>query len=274
MKKAIVVIATTAMALISIAAAQAAGEPWEGGTSVRSPVEQKLYDVGTKLSPSAPNEYLCLSPDEWSQAVAPEDPAVVWGFVAPSYNQHVVFLSPQACLGVQRLMLGRNGSKMCQSGTQPTFATEARSQTYWTWQTKRVWSKAKGRAESRRVRVRHTRTVYVDVQTGEEPVYGVVCQDWALVLFGGQTASHETVHTLGISNEAATECYGLQALAPFIYELTGDLDFAYEAADDYYAWYVQSGRIDDPVYGSPECRDGGALDLAPDDPSWPTPRPA
>jgi hypothetical protein len=259
------------LALIAAGAAQAAGEPWEGGLEVPSAVEQKLHDIVVSNDPNASGfEYICLSPEEWAGVDPPEDESDIWGFVAYEQAPTLAWLAPQTCLGVQRLMLGRNGAKMCQSGERPVYETQARDQEYWRWVKKRKLVKTKPTRvwKTIKVRVKATRVVYVQVQTGVEPLYDVQCADWKDVLFAGQVVAHETIHMYGELNEAAAECYGLQDLAWWVYELSGrDSVFGIEAGVEYAADYAAE-TINDPVYGSPECRYQGALDQSPEN-EWP-----
>lgn len=262
--------ACSALTLLAAGAAHAAGEPWEGGPDVRSPVEQKMIDVAAAVPEFAGFEYVCLSPEEWTGVLPPEEVTVVWGFVAPEVAPAVAWLSPQACTGVQRIIAGRKGAKMCLSGTTPVYQTLAKSQSYWTWVTKRKLVKRKPKPvwKSVRVRVKRQRVVHVQQQVGEEPVYGVECTDWEDTLFGAQTVAHETYHMHDASlSEAVVECYGMQDLAWWIYGLSGDGEFGIEAALEY-ATYYAAERIYDPVYGSADCRYQGPLDLSPEN-DWP-----
>ena len=107
------------------------------------------------------------------------------------------------------------------------------------------------------VKVQRTRYVVVSVKIGSEPVYAI-CADWEDALFGAQTASHETMHLLGIRDEAVAECYGMQTLAYWVWKLSGDEAFAKEASLDYWTDY-QANRPG-TEYGHPGCYAGGPLD--------------
>ncbi|TML40781.1 MAG: hypothetical protein E6G25_02965 [Actinobacteria bacterium] len=80
------------------------------------------------------------------------------------------------------------------------------------------------------------------------------------------TLAHESYHLAGVRNEAATECYALQAI-DFVARRLGaspDQGRALAAFS-----FDQLPRRMPPEYSSPECRDGGRLDLHPGDPSGP-----
>jgi hypothetical protein len=275
----IAVLAVLAAAGALPAVANAA--PWDGGPDVRSTVEQKLHDISLKYPESNGRfEYVCLSPTEWPQLIR-EDPNNVWGVVFPYDAPTVAWLAPHTCQGVERLMLGKNGSKICQTGTNPIFETTTERVPYWATERKkvaslkRVWLTKDGKRAltSRKVvawktvKVKRYRDVESQVQTGEEPVF-TQCPDWMDVLFAGQTVPHETMHMFGQGNEAIAECHGMQNLAFWVQELSGDSNFGREAADDYWAFY-KSVRINDPDYGTTQCYPGGPLDLAPADSQWP-----
>jgi hypothetical protein len=273
------VVALLALALAAVAQA----EPWDGGPSVRSNVEQKLYETGATFSSSGGRwEYYCADPTSWGTLGAQLgfDTNNTWGFVQFAYP-NIAWLSPQACKAIERVMNGRIGSKACQTGETPVFTDDVEARAYWTTERKRVpgWKRISVVKNGKRqqvmkpvvrwktVRVQRWRDVPVRVQIGTEPVYAP-CSDWELVLFGAQTASHETFHMLAQHDEGVTECYGMQNLAYWVWKLSGDDVFAKEAAADYWAWY-QAHRPG-TGYGNPGCYPGGALDLDPTNPEWPT----
>ena len=78
--------------------------------------------------------------------------------------------------------------------------------------------------------------------------------------------AHEAVHMSGETGEAITECYALQ-LMPDIAEEFGATP---AEADEMSAWYIQNvyPSLYAP-YKSTECREGGNMDLSPDDGVWP-----
>jgi hypothetical protein len=271
-----------ALAAVLVAApVAAAAAPWDGGPTVRSAVEQKLDDVGASLAgPRGPWEYVCESPDEWAQLIAPDDPAEVWGAVFPEAAPNIAWLSPQSCLGVERVIAGKVGSKACHTGDEPRYEWRDVKQKYWATvrkqvpRLKRVTITRNGTRrvttrkvmEWRTVRVQRTRIVSRQAQVGTTPLYGT-CSDWAAVLFGAQTAAHETIHLVGVGDEAVAECYGMQILGLWVWLLSGDQAFGAESAADYWTWYQAHRPGTD--YGSYDCVPGGALDLDVSHGEWP-----
>jgi len=80
------------------------------------------------------------------------------------------------------------------------------------------------------------------------------------------TLAHESYHLAGVRNEAETECYALQAIEFVARRLGASPDQGRALAA---FSFDQLPRRMPPEYSSPECRDGGRLDLHPGDPSWP-----
>lgn len=84
-----------------------------------------------------------------------------------------------------------------------------------------------------------------------------------------QTLVHESQHLKGDPIEAEAECYGMQWIAYAAQQLGDTADDA-AAIAQYYATRVYPERqTQTPEYWSPECREGGALDLTPNDGNWP-----
>ncbi|HYZ19156.1 MAG TPA: hypothetical protein VE615_06410 [Gaiellaceae bacterium] len=78
--------------------------------------------------------------------------------------------------------------------------------------------------------------------------------------------AHELEHLRGVDGEAEAECYSYQHLAEVAEALAASRDESGRLAE--VAWrelYPPS----DPAYVSPECRNGGRLDLHPQRRSWP-----
>jgi hypothetical protein len=78
--------------------------------------------------------------------------------------------------------------------------------------------------------------------------------------------AHESYHLRGVRNEAAAECYGLQSTALVAERLGAPAAYA-ERLGTYTFWNVRPPV--DHGYFSPECRDGGTLDLRPAVSDWP-----
>src|SRR2546421_4507013 len=80
--------------------------------------------------------------------------------------------------------------------------------------------------------------------------------------------AHESYHVLGYSNEAQVECYGMQSIW-FVASKLGATVAASQALASLYAARVYPlRRTQTPAYWSPECRDGGKLDLRPALAAW------
>ncbi len=280
-RRQLVFIAVAVTALTVTAVAQA--EPWDEGLNYRSTVEQKLYEVGATYQDSGGRfEYVCVDPANWADMGSRLgfDTDRTWGFVNRLISTTHTYLSPQACKGIERVMAGKIGSKQCHSGESPVYGYVVKSRPYMKkvrrkvseWRRVTVVKDGVRRQVRKRVtrwktvRVKRTRHVVVRVQTGSKPIY-MTCADWLRVLFGAQTAAHETVHLLGWRDEGVVECYGMQNLAYWVYKLSGDAAFAKEAALDYWAEY-QATRPG-TAYGHPGCYAGGPLDLSPTDGEWP-----
>jgi hypothetical protein len=80
------------------------------------------------------------------------------------------------------------------------------------------------------------------------------------------TLAHESYHLAGVRNEAQTECYALQAIAFVARRLGASREQAQALAK--FSFDQLPGRMP-PEYSSPDCYDGGPLDLRPNDPVWP-----
>jgi hypothetical protein len=81
--------------------------------------------------------------------------------------------------------------------------------------------------------------------------------------------AHESYHTIGVSDEAATNCYAIQAMAWTAVELGAAPEEAELIAR---AMEVLEPKQDAP-YGTNECHAGGQLDLHPGTPAFPTEHP-
>jgi hypothetical protein len=81
-----------------------------------------------------------------------------------------------------------------------------------------------------------------------------------------QVLAHESYHLAGNSNEAETECFAMQRLDEVAQWLGATVEQARSLANTYASQVYP--RMPDG-YRSNECVDGGQLDTAPDDPTWP-----
>ena len=78
--------------------------------------------------------------------------------------------------------------------------------------------------------------------------------------------AHESYHLSGVKNEAAAECYAMQAVPRVARALAG-VSFADAHALAVIVYLVGYPGMP-PAYRSGECRPGGALDLS-SGPNWP-----
>lgn len=89
----------------------------------------------------------------------------------------------------------------------------------------------------------------------------------ARAVYGMVTLAHESWHLRGVVNEAQTQCYAVQTLEQVARRL------GVPPADAHLiALRVAADEATAPIgeYHSAECRPGGAYDLHPETPDWPT----
>jgi hypothetical protein len=96
--------------------------------------------------------------------------------------------------------------------------------------------------------------------------HGQCGQDVLRLAWATSALVHEAYHLRGVRNEAAAECYGLQSTALAAERLGAPAGYA-ERLATYTFWNVRPPV--DYGYFSPECRDGGTLDLRPAVSAWP-----
>jgi hypothetical protein len=75
------------------------------------------------------------------------------------------------------------------------------------------------------------------------------------------------MHVAGIDDEGVADCYAMQLAAVTAQGLGVARDHAHrlQAVN---LEFIRANRSE-TEYDSPDCYDGGPLDLAPDDPRWP-----
>jgi len=77
---------------------------------------------------------------------------------------------------------------------------------------------------------------------------------------------HEAYHLSGIRSEAQTECEAMQRLDEVAQWLGATAEQARDLAERYDSdVYTRMPSS----YRSSDCREGGTMDVAPDDPAWP-----
>jgi hypothetical protein len=96
--------------------------------------------------------------------------------------------------------------------------------------------------------------------------HGQCGQDVLELAWAASALAHESWHLGGVRNEAAAECYGLQSTALAARRLGAPPAYA-ARLETYTFWNVRPPV--DYGYFSPECRDGGTLDLRPAVAAWP-----
>jgi hypothetical protein len=82
--------------------------------------------------------------------------------------------------------------------------------------------------------------------------------------------AHESYHILGYSNEAQVECYGMQSIWFVANKLGASIAESQALASFYATRMYPLRRTQTPQYWSPECKDGGKLDLRPTLARWPS----
>jgi hypothetical protein len=84
--------------------------------------------------------------------------------------------------------------------------------------------------------------------------------------WAAHTLAHESFHLRGFQDEGVTECYALQNTA-FVAERLG---VPRQQAQDLQRWLYERGYPNEPTdYQSPQCYDGGPLDLRPQQSQFP-----
>jgi hypothetical protein len=98
---------------------------------------------------------------------------------------------------------------------------------------------------------------------------GAGCQNAELAAMALQVVSHESYHLWGTAEEAKAECYGLQSIFYVATQLGASLEQGKALGRLYWTSLYRVHGAQWPKYYSPDCRDGGPLDLRPHDPRWP-----
>ena len=78
--------------------------------------------------------------------------------------------------------------------------------------------------------------------------------------------AHESLHTAGVRDEGAAECYSLQLTTRAATWLSGDIDYAQRSAE--LSWGYFRDFWDGTMYDDQECRQHGELDLGIAGASW------
>jgi hypothetical protein len=96
--------------------------------------------------------------------------------------------------------------------------------------------------------------------------HGQCGADVIRLAWAASALAHESHHLRGVRDEAAAECYGLQSTALAAQRLGAPAAYAARLGA-YTFWNVRPPV--DGGYFSPDCRDGGPLDLHPASSAWP-----
>ena len=222
--------------------------PWSGGAAQVTPFEQRASAIASSLAGRTASVE-CVDPRGW-MALATEngfDPAVTWAMtpLAPGVGGTArpggsSILSPSACRPSAAFFAAPTemGTRICRHGTTLRWTT--------------VSGGARDRTVRRRVR---------------SPVLGE-CDGWGSMLVAIHVLGHESMHLAGVVDEATADCLAMQLDALVAMQLGASATFARTLARDYWAQYYPA---QEPAYRSPECRNGGALDLFRADGGWPSP---
>jgi hypothetical protein len=258
------------------AAAADRPDPAAGGESVVSSFETAASSIASEIA-GRPVRVICNSAASWNALAAERgfEADRVLGFVLFSSFDGRNFtpldyaqLSEHACRHADAFWLDGSpapSAKTCSIGSRTEYRVEERAQSYLARVSKRIL--VRGKWVTRKIWVKKTKKVRVQVPVSV-PVHAA-CPDYVSGrLLAIQTIAHESAHLAGVMDEAITDCLGMQLFAYTARRLGASADVARELAADYWSMYYTVYRPG-TNYHSPECRDGGALDLAPDGPAWP-----
>ena len=278
--------------------------PWANPTH-ESPLELLASRIASEIA-QRPVRVYCNGQTEWAAGRAPS----AWGYVLPprwypglqawTDSSTQAQLSPTPCELLWRFAKASSKPTKCQASrtvtttrtvkvryrtTVPVKVTR-RVKVRGVWVTKRVtvkkvvWkTRTEERTESTATEIDpvpcYRPSVSPDVVVGSpDPAYaGYVHAIQALV--------HETFHLVDFTAgkpaitttavfEARAECFGLQNVARAALGLGAAEDDARSMALYYVERTYPTRQSTAPDYWSPECRPGGALDLNPATPDWPT----
>jgi hypothetical protein len=236
-----------AVLLASLVLAPAAlAQPWDGGATVDSPTEVALAQAIQPIA-GRPVHVRCESPTDWQTLTAQIGGTGVVGYVLFSDGTPMDFmeLGADTCTTLDSL-LNSPPPEQCQTGTQ----TQTR------------YTIARVKVKKRWLNVRRPQSTQV-------PVYGACAPD-SRVVYAVWTLAHEAVHLSGQRDEPTADCWGMQWIEPTAEALHVGPQAAHAMATFAWQWYQSSWQSGKPDYYSPECRDGGALDLHPDSSAWPS----
>lgn len=225
--------------------------PWAGGTASESAFERYAGQVASEIA-RRPVRVICNGASDWGHLAVQQrfDPVVVWGYVL--FNTEgtelrpvdYMHLSEQACWYLDEFWGAPTElkGKACRIATRIEFKPQKTRQRV----VKRV--KVKGRWVRKATWVE--KTVQVPVET---PEYGV-CADYVYRVFALQTLGHESMHLLGLHDEAQAECQGMQKIRWLAQRFGATPEQAKQMAGDYYRDFYVVKRPGTP-YFLPGCPD-------------------
>ena len=267
------VLPVSVAALIAAASAQASQRqpPWAGGSALVTPYEAKASEIAGALAGRSVS-IECEDETAWRSRGAQTgfDPASTWALTPfhrasdtgrPAPDGYASF-SPRACRygDAFRTSPIEYGAKVCRHGT----TTQWRTRRVVRAERRLVRVKVEGKWVRRMAKRKVRAVVRVPVQA---PLYGE-CDDWGSTLVSVHVLTHESMHLHGLVGEAYAECLAVQVDAYVATALGADERFARAMATEFWDNYYAT-RTD--RYRSPDCHDGGRLDLFPDRSGWPTP---
>lgn len=232
-----------------VARADDGGAPWDGGAAVETATEARLGQAAGEIA-GRPVQVRCEAPADWTTIVRQTGESNLAGFVwftagAPADSME---LGPDTC-GLLDAFVKAPPAEQCVVGTTVQAAASPAVRTL-------AARRQPGRVKPLAASVK-------------APVYGACPQD-ATRVYAVWTLAHEAVHLSGQRDEAVADCSSLQLLERTASRL-GAGPAAAKALAVYAAdWYAKVWPASKPGYYSPECRDGGALDLNLQSPAWPS----
>jgi hypothetical protein len=278
--------------------------PWTHPTH-ESPLELLASTIASEIA-QRPVRVYCNSQTEWDAGKQPS----AWGYVVwPRFNPALTtwgdssiraHLAPIVCEHLWRFAKATSKPTRCPASRTVTMTRKVTVRyraTVSVKVTRRV--KVGGVWVKKRVTVRRVvwktrtenRTESTTTELDRVPCYrpsvgpDIVVRSgdpaYRSYVFAIQALAHEAFHLVDLTAgkpvitapailESRAECFGLQNIARVALGLGAAEDDARSLAR-YYAETVYPGReSSSPDYWSPECRSGGALDLEPATPDWPT----
>lgn len=225
--------------------------PWTGGVEVVTVTEARLAAAASDVA-GRPVQIRCEGESDWatlSQQAGHANGLAGFVWFIGSQPMDFMELSPGTCAELDGF-LAAPPAEECRTGSRTESLRTG-------WQNVKVRG-ARGTQVVRRP----------VVSTIERPVYGP-CPQRPETVYALWTLAHESIHLSGEADEPTADCRGLQWLQATATKL-GAGPRAAKAMAVYAAdWYARSWASAKPEYYSPECRDGGALDLHPELAAWP-----